>query len=58
MLVTLRCQRVEVGEDQFAEYSMQCMHKFPFKSQLHAKIAALCQDLSYSAAWDEVEVSS
>ena len=47
-----------MGEDQFAEYSMQCMHKFPFKSQLHAKIAALCQDLSYSAAWDEVEVSS
>ena len=33
------------------------MHKFPFKSQLHAKIAALHQELPYSAAWDEVEVS-
>ena len=34
------------------------MHKFLFKSQVQAKIAALHQDLPYSAAWDEVEVSS
>ena len=54
MLVTLRCQRIQAGEDQFAEYGSACTSK----SQLHAKIAALHQDLQYSAAWEEVEVSS
>ena len=34
------------------------MHKFPFKSQLHAKITAQHEDLPYSAAWGEVEASS
>ena len=28
MLVTLRCQRVKVGEDQFAEYGSACTSSF------------------------------
>ena len=28
MLVTLRCQRVKVGEDQFAEYGSACTSFF------------------------------
>ena len=30
MLVTLRCQRVKVGEDQFAEYGSTLHAQVPF----------------------------